>query len=425
MRLPHFAHAAALLFFVGASASAQLPAVTSTINPDGPRPGSLAPPLTGAHLMHAAPGASLDWQSLHGKAVVLEFWATWCVPCVADIPVLNSLAASVDPAKVQFLSISDEDPAVVEAFLKTHAMSGLLVSDPASKLFDAFGVTARPATIIVGPDGRIASNSVGPESLRKDQLLALASGAPVVFAATGPGSADPAALAARTATIAREFTPPASPASPTNALFSLSVTPGEPGATDTHIMSFGPTRFDITNASPRELLIFAAHVPGTRITAPRDLPETRYNLHVDAPNADPLALAEAVKLAIISSAGIHIERHTATVSAFILTALPGASDSFKPSPFPGMANYTTKNGKIQAVNATPTELATALEKALGTPVIDETGITGKLTTTLSVAPNDLSSANAALAAEHLTLAPATRPVETFIFSAPGTDTSAK
>jgi uncharacterized protein (TIGR03435 family) len=375
--------------------------------------------------MHAPSGASLDWQSLHGKAVVLEFWATWCVPCVAEIPVLNSLAASVDPAKVQFISIDDEDPAVVEAFLKMHPISGLLASDLSSKLFDAYGVAARPATIIVGPDGRIASNSIGPESLKKDQLLALASGAPVVFAANGPGSADPASLAARTATIAKEFTMPAVSGNPANALFSISVTPGEPGVTDTHIMIFSPTKFDITNASPRELLIYGARVPGTRIDPAKDLPDTRYNLHVDASNADPTGLAEAVEVAIVASAKVHIERHTSTVDALILTALPGANSLLASSPYPGMANYSAKSGKIQAVRATPAELATALEKALGTPVIDETRLTGKLTATLTIAPNDVKSANAALAEQHLTLAPGKRPIETFTISAPPAEAATK
>src|ERR1700744_6269930 len=58
----------------------------------GPKIGD-APPLLGAtDLLQAPPGATFDATSLRGTVVVLEFWATWCGPCVAAIPHLNELA---------------------------------------------------------------------------------------------------------------------------------------------------------------------------------------------------------------------------------------------------------------------------------------------------------------------------------------------
>ena len=59
--------------------------------------------------MQAPAGSKADWASLKGKVVVLEFWATWCSPCVASLPHLNQLVESLDPAKFQFISIDDED----------------------------------------------------------------------------------------------------------------------------------------------------------------------------------------------------------------------------------------------------------------------------------------------------------------------------
>src|SRR6202023_3997679 len=74
-----------------------------------PKIGTPAPPLIFSELLQAPSGARTDWPSLKGKVVVLEFWATWCSPCIASIPHINDLVASLDPARFQLISIDEED----------------------------------------------------------------------------------------------------------------------------------------------------------------------------------------------------------------------------------------------------------------------------------------------------------------------------
>lgn len=57
-----------------------------------PLPGETAPPLNLEKLLQTPADAVVSWEALRGKAVVLEFWATWCGPCIEAIPHLNELA---------------------------------------------------------------------------------------------------------------------------------------------------------------------------------------------------------------------------------------------------------------------------------------------------------------------------------------------
>src|SRR5215831_9135496 len=83
----------------------------------GPKVGQDPPLLQATALLQAPDGAKLDAKSLEGKVVVLEFWATWCGPCVAAIPHLNELSDKFKNQPVQFVAITAEDEATIKPFL--------------------------------------------------------------------------------------------------------------------------------------------------------------------------------------------------------------------------------------------------------------------------------------------------------------------
>jgi uncharacterized protein (TIGR03435 family) len=409
-----FSTALCLLVLTVSAASAQAPAV---LNPNAPKPGTPAPALTFTQVLQAPAGTKVDWPSLRGKAVVLEFWATWCVPCLAEIPVLNSLVASVDPAKVQIISVDDEDPAVVEDFLKKKPISGWIGIDTSGELYKRFGVNARPATMVIDPQGRVVNTTVRPEQLKSDQLLALADGRPVTLG----GKVDPKVQAELDAATEKALSDQTGKkADSAQTLFEITLSRAEPSKDgkrqNQHIMLLGP-EIDITNAPPATLLSYGAGVAPTRITTRGALPDAQYNLHVEAPGADPKLLGQAIELAIASGAGLHIEHQTALTDAYILTAKPEAKDHLTQSPYPGIARFNPQTQTLQCLNASLDQLASALEKALGTPVVNETGLSGMLMLNLKIAPKDLSSANDALKGIGLGLSPAKRPIETVILSA--------
>jgi uncharacterized protein (TIGR03435 family) len=381
------------------------------------KPGAPAPALTFSHLLQVPEGTRVDWPALRGKVVVMEFWATWCAPCIGEIPVLNALAASVDPKKVQFLSVDDEDPAVVEAFLKKKSISGWIGIDTTGALYERYGVIARPTTMVFDPEGRVVSTTARPEEMKGEQLTALADGKAVTLG----GDADPKMKAVMDAAMSQAISEQTGgQAGPSSALFEilLSRTDNKDSSGGRpHVMWLGPGKLEITNASALVLLEQGAGIASTRIVSEGKLPETQYNLHVDAPNTDAKELARSIELAIGSGAGLHIEHQTATREAYVLKVAPGAKDHLIQSSSQGISFFDPKTQTLRYINASLDQVASAIEKAVGMPVVNETALTGRVTLDLKVDPKDISSLSDALEKDlGLTLMRAERPIETVTIS---------
>ncbi len=124
---------------------------------DGPQIGDPPPALTLTKTIQGLPAANLNWERLKGKVVVLEFWATWCGPCVAAIPHLNDLAEQFKDKPVVFISVSSENEEVVRTFLKNHPVRFTVGLDDYEALNKAFHVMGIPHAVIVDSTGHIAA----------------------------------------------------------------------------------------------------------------------------------------------------------------------------------------------------------------------------------------------------------------------------
>lgn len=102
-------------------------------------------------------GASHALAEFAGRGMVVNLWATWCVPCVAELPSLARLAAALAPEDIAVLPLSSDrgGAAAVERFYRTHEMSGLpVLLDPDGDAARAWGARGIPTTIVIDRKGR-------------------------------------------------------------------------------------------------------------------------------------------------------------------------------------------------------------------------------------------------------------------------------
>jgi thiol-disulfide isomerase/thioredoxin len=123
----------------------------------GPERGDQAPEIALEQLLQAPDGTKVTWESLKGKVVVLEFWATWCTPCVASIPHMNELAETFKDKPVQFIAITEEDENQMRKFLAKKPIRAWIGLDTDESVFRAYGVKGIPHTVVVDKSGRIAT----------------------------------------------------------------------------------------------------------------------------------------------------------------------------------------------------------------------------------------------------------------------------
>jgi thiol-disulfide isomerase/thioredoxin len=118
----------------------------------GPR--GQAPEVSVPTLLQA-PRESLSSLRELNQAVVLEFWATWCGPCIEGIPKMNRMVSDFRGRPVTFISVTNESREKVEEFLKKHEMMAWIGLDPSGAAEKAFGVHGIPAIFVIDRYGRI------------------------------------------------------------------------------------------------------------------------------------------------------------------------------------------------------------------------------------------------------------------------------
>ncbi|NTV13499.1 MAG: TlpA family protein disulfide reductase [Desulfobulbaceae bacterium] len=107
-------------------------------------------------------GRAWRLSELKGKVVFVNFWATWCPPCRAEMPSMQELVQVVPPEKFQMLAIlSNDQPEVAEKLTASIGFTSPILLDPENRAATAYGITGVPETYIVDKDGVLREIIIG------------------------------------------------------------------------------------------------------------------------------------------------------------------------------------------------------------------------------------------------------------------------
>jgi thiol-disulfide isomerase/thioredoxin len=97
------------------------------------------------------------WQNLEHRVVVIEFWATWCQPCIQNIPHINALIKTFAAQPVDFFAVTYENEGMVERFVKEHPIGAIIGLDNDFAMFRTFKAWGIPMAVIIDAKGKIAA----------------------------------------------------------------------------------------------------------------------------------------------------------------------------------------------------------------------------------------------------------------------------
>jgi thiol-disulfide isomerase/thioredoxin len=121
-------------------------------------------------------GTSHRLAEFKGRGMVVNMWATWCVPCVAEMPSLEALSKTLAPEDIAVLPLSSDRGGgnAVEAWYQTHGITALpVLLDPKGALARAFNARGIPTTVIINTAGQVVARLEGAADWASPEAAAL------------------------------------------------------------------------------------------------------------------------------------------------------------------------------------------------------------------------------------------------------------
>jgi len=324
-----------------------------------------------------------------GKVVFVEFWATWCGPCVASIPHMNRLSDKFKGEPVVFLSVTDESSGTIAAFLKTHEMKAWAGIDEAKSSLKAFKVYGRPDGYLIGKDGNLLAR-IYPAHLKEQDITEAIAGQfkprPVEW--ESPETPKKDAAAGKT-------------------LFEIRIAT----AAGKWMMSSGSDKLELQSVPFAYGIAHIWDVEDSQILADTQ-PVSSFNATLRTPRDNYDRGLELLKSAVQATFGVNIAAETRETDVFLL-ALSTAASAARPNPGApevhlGLLEY---GGTRLIGTAEMPKIARALWKSLDRPVLDETGLKGTYEFELDWEKGGRPELDRLLAERGLALVPARRAVE--------------
>jgi thiol-disulfide isomerase/thioredoxin len=119
-------------------------------------------------------GHKISLSSFKGKVIFLNFWATWCGPCLLELPSIETLIQTFKGTDVVFLCVTEEEADKVRAFIQTDPIAAPIYR--VAQLPRSLQMRALPTTFIIGRDGRVAYSRAGAADWSRKNIVQMIKG---------------------------------------------------------------------------------------------------------------------------------------------------------------------------------------------------------------------------------------------------------
>jgi len=119
-------------------------------------------------------GVQYRLRDLRGKVVLVNFWATWCPPCIEEMPSMQRAYSKFGRERFEILAINaGEETSVVDAFLTrfTPALEFPILIDPTGETYKAWDVRGMPTTVIVDRQGHMRYQALGGRNINSEHIM--------------------------------------------------------------------------------------------------------------------------------------------------------------------------------------------------------------------------------------------------------------
>lgn len=117
-------------------------------------------------------GKTVTARDFGGKLLILNFWATWCTPCVQEVPSLDNLERTLGPKGLVVLGVSvDKDQKAYQEFLNRFHVSYLTAMDPSQSINTKYGTVQFPESYLIDQSGHVVEKIVGEANWSSEQMV--------------------------------------------------------------------------------------------------------------------------------------------------------------------------------------------------------------------------------------------------------------
>jgi len=116
-------------------------------------------------------GTKIGIDDLKGKLVLLNFWATWCPPCILEMPTMEKLHQEFKEEGLEVVAMNFmEGPKTINAFIKKRGFTFTVLMDRSGEISERYGVRALPMTYLIGREGNMLVKSIGYKDWYKKEI---------------------------------------------------------------------------------------------------------------------------------------------------------------------------------------------------------------------------------------------------------------